>query len=649
MSKRQTTTTSTDTRLLFGPVTDDELRRRTTTTHRKWWTMLRAAADHFADTPPGPALGSSRSLGRDTLWYRQLGEGVGNLAMAWRCSREERYRDAAARNIRFALRLKDWAGDLEQGHLLTGLGLGLDWLWEDLPAGLRKRLVTRLEKQGGAMVAQMRTGEGTGWWHRLYTQNHLWVNANGIAVAAWALRRRAPALRRTVSTWLRDIHRALDITFERLPEDGSFHEMGSYHLYGLRALVMYATGAEWEDGIDRWSHGYLRHAAAFCSHASTPSGRMYSAYGDSERVVWGQASLARLAARYRDGAAQRLAEIRLVRDPADLAPDEEPRCRYFIADRTNETYLGMVWYDVAVKAAPPKQMAALFEDLGLVCGRSGWDARASGFVGKCGPWGGHKIAAQGVEDPTGTSLAHSNPDNLSFFYYCRGQEIIGDADYEMRCRTASHNTIMVEEAGQYGDGVMWPLIYNHWPSVTEYRARQGWTYAACDGSDAYPVESMLKLARRHFIYRGDVLVVADELESFYSNWFRSLLHTYGRLRLREGGATITRGKVKVEVDVIEPSGNYELTTEDRVVIARQGYGHPTEEEARGRRLVVGLKNRKRAERFLVVLRPADVQAAATWEKPDRVCVEVEGERKTFRLSRRPGLRPRTSQVQAATA
>jgi hypothetical protein len=281
-----------------------------------------------------------------------------------------------------------------------------------------------------------------------------------------------------------------------------------------------------------------------------------------------------------------------------------------------------------------------FGDLGLFCSRNSWKSDATVATVKCGPWGGFKIAKQGITMRSETSVGHSNPDVMSIFYCCRGEEIIADADYEMRCRTSSHNTIMVEDAGQHGDGIMWPLIYDKWPSIVEVREEADLRYAACDGTDAYPYETMLRSARRHFIQTGEVLVLVDELESFFANWFRVLFNTYGEVALDSRGAALRCGAVDVRLDVVAPADVARIEVSDRMVIARQGYGHETVEEARGRRITVGLVERQKKVTFLTVLRPVDVEVVATLVEGRRVVVEVDGVRREVVLSDRPGLKPR---------
>jgi hypothetical protein len=547
------------------------------------------------------------------------------------------------RFVGFACALPDWAGDLEQAHLLAGLGLTLDWLWEELDTEARTHLAERLARQAESLMQEYLHGEGRCWWRRLYTQNHLWVNLSGTALAAYALRRRSGAHGTAASEWLRHIHRAFDIVFDRLPEDGSFFEMGSYYLYGLRAMVIYASAAEWEDGIDRWGHGYLRNAPAFLLHTATPDGRSYVAFGNSEPIVSGQATLARLADRYRDPRLQWLAERRILSDPLARNPGDGLHCRYVLPDRLGETCLGLLWYDPSLRAqAPdPDALSAHFPDLGLVSVRSSWSRDASLMVAKCGPWGGHSIARLALTVPREEmSIGHSDPDNMSFHWFSRGVEIISDADYEMRASTASHNTIMVEEAGQHGHGIMWPdFIYNRWPQLLEVSRNGEWLYAAMDGTDAYAVETMLKLARRHFLASGSVLIVADELDTLGSNLYRSLFHTCGRARRTARGASISRHGVAVDLDVLLPE-RPQLRIEPRIVVARQSYGHPTVMERRGTRISVSSGGWRREARFLVVLSPPEVSVRADWSDPAVIRVWRDGSRAEFPLSRKTALAER---------
>ncbi len=163
-------------RLLFGKCSDSDVIERAKGSHRRWFGMIEATARQYASWGPTPKIGNRRVLGRDTLWHRHLGEGTAIFALGFRATESQWYLKQALRFLDKIASLTDWGGDLEQGHLLTGLALFTDWLWDDIDEPAQARACELLGLLAEGVMHQHKTGEGVGWWHRLYTQNHLWVN-----------------------------------------------------------------------------------------------------------------------------------------------------------------------------------------------------------------------------------------------------------------------------------------------------------------------------------------------------------------------------------------------------------------------------------------------------------------------------------------
>ena len=95
-------------RLLFGPLADDDLPARTKGDFKPWWQMVKTVADTYAATDPGPQLCPPLNIGRDTLWYRHVGEGAAQLALAYRATGDKKY-------LKRTAKIGQWIFDTQLG------------------------------------------------------------------------------------------------------------------------------------------------------------------------------------------------------------------------------------------------------------------------------------------------------------------------------------------------------------------------------------------------------------------------------------------------------------------------------------------------------------------------------------------------------
>jgi hypothetical protein len=161
-----------------------ELRHRAMTTHKEMWQQVR---DHIralqADPPPPPA--ELRRAQND------VAIAIAEAAFAYAIDRDPRYLAAARKYMDAAVSYDVWGYasnkpnvDLAAGHLLYGLGVGYDLLYQDLTPAEREKYRNKLAKQARLLAAYYEPKPGRTY---SYSQNHVFIPIAGLGVAAYAL------------------------------------------------------------------------------------------------------------------------------------------------------------------------------------------------------------------------------------------------------------------------------------------------------------------------------------------------------------------------------------------------------------------------------------------------------------------------------
>jgi hypothetical protein len=180
------------------------------------------------------------------------------------------------------------------------------------------------------------------------------------------------------------------------------------------------------------------------------------------------------------------------------------------------SWLNILWYDPTVMATPPDDLPTLhhFDDLDIVIARSGWSGDESMVAFKAGPYLGHTAIQRHDRDLGG---GHVHPDANHVVVFGHGEWQIRDDGYGSKY-TAQHNTLLIDGAGQLGEGGMWfdgaaVQRVKAAPSVTKIVATPHLDHIVGDATRAYPPASGLQRYVRHLLYvKPDVLIVVDDIQ-----------------------------------------------------------------------------------------------------------------------------------------
>lgn len=542
-----------------------ELREAVPTTHASMWKQVRDLADRAVRRGP-PAYRERDASGDEQLWQREVGNTMPVLAMAWLLSGDKQYLDSARQWALASCTYPTWGlnrtdgMDLAAGHQLFGLGLVYDWCYADLGDDARRTIRDTLAKRTAAMFAAAATGQA--WWRRSYLQNHLWVNISGMAVAGFALFDEVPDASRWIALPLDKFQR----TMAALGPDGASHEGVGYWEYGAEYMLKFMDLARSRLGVNLYTNQWWANTARYAKYLSLPRnawtrGNCIVDIADCPRSHWyGPDYILRsLAHEFHDGHAQWLAQQ--VEDAGVAAP--------------GAPWLNLVWFDPTLAPQSPSSLPTLrhFEDMDIVSARSDWSGDESLLVFKCGPFIGHKGVEEFAYDPGG---GHVHPDANHFVLFGAGEWLIRDDGYRSKW-TGQHNTLLVDDRGQLGEGKQWfaatePLAVKARPKILRASSSDALDQLTGDSTEAYPKTLGLQRHVRHLLFlKPEVLLVCDEVVADKPRRLELRFHPESRQATREGNAFVLRGaKAWLRLEPLTASPDVSISAEDLPVQGREG-------------------------------------------------------------------------------
>ena len=424
--------------------------------------------------------------------------------------------------------------DLDAEYFMEGIALGYDWLYDELPEDLRKRLGARIAELCEQLYAASLAGK-TGGGHS-FQQNHYWFAHLSLALGAGALVGDHPQAEEWLA-WAWDRFERIAVTFS---PDGGFHEGPSYWDYSMPTLYIYVDLYEGLSGRKVPGMEGLKGQAAFRMHHILP-GLKESAPLEDSKVHMGisAAWLQRWEAqRYQAPLTQGVAAA--------------------LYSRASSNKLALLWHDpkLAATADALSQVpeAKYYPDIETVFARTSWtrnDATFLAFV--CRPLGGHSYAE--ICDRYGLSgTGHNHPEQGHFFLFAQGEILAGDPGYTYKKETRNHNTILVDGKGQLGDGEMWPHPKPGRAHITSYTHKDGVTVVTGDATSAYPAELGLERFERTVVLAGpELVVIYDQLAAKEPRTFSWLLHHWGETESEADARIVKVNDARLRVQPLLPA------------------------------------------------------------------------------------------------
>lgn len=543
---------------------------------------------------------------------RPIGDNIALFAAAYRFTQNPLYLQKAEEWCLNACGLDVWGiadDDLAAGHILFGMALCYDWLYDDLSDTTLEKIRTALLKHGTAMHSSfINNGRG---WTKKYIQNHGWINLTGLSAAAIAIYDEYPEC----IVWLKDSANFFSYAFTLLPPDGASQEGVGYWSYGIEWLLKYARLARDFTGVDVYKCDWLKNTGYYRLYMSDPEGG-WSAKSLSPKIADAHGFdysgshniLYHLAAEYNNGHFQYLA-------------DKLENTGYNSCDVT-EVWTTLLWYNPKIRATSPIDLdpGKIFEDMGLAALHSGWNPTDSALYFRCGPHLGHHATnALDLLDAKNIGEGHVHPDNNSFILHSGDEVLIRDDGYVKKA-TSGHNTLLINGKGQLGEGGTWfnagnsqPELADAFPRIVKSYLSTAVDYVVADAHEAYHKDYGLTKFRRHFIFlKKDSLVIIDEVEtSKASDLELRFFPQQQTVSETEGGFKVTGGKNILNITSLTDDV---VLTNEKVSVYSDINGNTTS------RQVVNIKKNQAESLFSATA----FNWAPYWDTPPSISMEKDG-------------------------
>ena len=481
--------------------------------------------------PPPPPPAEQRRA------QNEVAMGIAEAAFAYKMEGDPKYLKAAKVYMDAAVSYDVWGysfnkpnTDLAAGHLLYGLGVGYDLLYNDLTPAERDRYRAKLATQGHLMYVYWKTKSDR---TIAYSQNHTFIPMAGLGIAAYAVYGEVPE----AAEWAKEARAIYDRVLETYSHDGYYYEGYEYWIFATPWIVHYLDAQKHVTGEDLFDRPGLRNMYLYAAHSLLPGGQSMFDFGD---VYDGPITRAKKGEDYErshpDG--HFLTNYNVLYDLATEFHDPQTEgvadwMKNDLKQANAEEWWSVVWRDNHLASTPITKLSPWhrFEDADVAFWRSDWSAKATAVAFKCGPPEGHETTALVAKYPDWhLEDGHVHPDVNSFILFAHGKYLTGDSGYAGTPKTVEHNTLLVDGHGQGAEGThdVWggiPYAQLNRARLTSVRADANGFEFTGEGAPVYAKSVGLTKYQRTLRYTAGRLTVTDSIETSEPRAFTELLHS----------------------------------------------------------------------------------------------------------------------------
>jgi len=366
--------------------TDQELDALRTKAHgplKAWWKEQLQHLRALQALPPAPPAEKRRA-------QNDVAFAIAEAAFAYKMEGDPRYLVAAKTYMDAAVSYDVWGYsfskpnvDLAAGHLLYGMGVAYDLLYNDLTPAEREKYRNKIALQARLLYQFFAPRPGRSW---AYSQNHTFIPMAGLGVAAYAVYGEVPEAKQWAAL-ARAIYSKVLATYSK---DGYYYEGFEYWIFSTPWIIHYLDAQKHATGEDLFDQSGLKKTYLYAAHSLTPGGQMIFDFGD---VFAGPITRAKTGDDYErshpDGHFE--SNYNLLYDLASRYNDSDIQG---VADwmkgmghTGQEEWWTLAWRKLDLKSTPIEKIDPWyhFTDHDVVFWRSGWDAHATAIAFKCGP------------------------------------------------------------------------------------------------------------------------------------------------------------------------------------------------------------------------------------------------------------------------
>jgi len=481
--------------------------------------------EEYSEASVPPAIDEVEFPTNATDGQRQGYWRMPTIAMHYLMTGDEGAFERAVGFLELLLELDAWeeGGERNSGmssaNMLMGAALVYDWLYHDLDEEFRERMRLKIREMARHQYygGHLRMTSTANYWQRDPQNNHRWKRTTGLALAAFVTYTGDPA-----ENYL--IHRAAEdvaLIARWLPMDGSSHESAGYQVFGGSHLILGLQAADHCLGTDFLGLDYFKYAGYFRLLAMTSDLSNPLPFGDDAQGGFGS------YANFYFLAAQRHAQNEVM-----------GRLREWLALNPTSAWIGwlsLLWDDPDLGREPPENFPRIgyFPDVGSTYFHDSWERDGVSGLFRCGPLGGYALNDFRLQ-PDGSvvwvNVAHDDPDANSFILAVGNTIVAQTSGYSYLKHSANHNTILVNNMGQFvrgrdGSPMMWSqpadedmsrMAYTtgwlHQRAITGIEGESAGAYPAFDdGENRRP--ALDRYRRSFFWVEGDYVLILDDIRA----------------------------------------------------------------------------------------------------------------------------------------
>ena len=240
--------------------TGEELDRLRIAAHgpqKIWWQQQLKNLRALQGPPPAPPAEKRRA-------QNDVAFAIAEAAFAYKMEGDPRYLAAAKQYMDAAVSYDIWGYsfskpnvDLAAGHLLYGMGVGYDLLYNDLTPAEREKYRNKIAKQGHLLYEYFAPRSGRSW---AYSQNHTFIPMAGLGIAAYAVYGEVPEAKQWAALARAIYSRVLAI----YSKDGYYYEGFEYWIFATPWIIHYLDAQKHAVGEDLFDQPGLKENISIC-------------------------------------------------------------------------------------------------------------------------------------------------------------------------------------------------------------------------------------------------------------------------------------------------------------------------------------------------------------------------------------------------
>lgn len=556
---------------------------------------------------------------------RRVGNSILELAIIYWIDNDRFTKDYLKNWCEQAIQIEKWGdnNDLDISHLLFALSIVYDWHRNKFDKEFQSKLKTFIYDHAKYQYEHAVKTQN-GWWGGSYWQNHCWINYTSILASGMALSDDYEEALEWIAFAKNKIEKVLTV----FSTDGSNHEGLNYSVYGNIWLVRALTLLEVFDKNIFSKSDYLRNYYKFYKAFSVDDKlKTFFDTGDSPQSAWFNPCEIFLKLYY------------------VYKLDEYKDLYLFYLDKYENIKPGLfstvygLLENAKLKDTGTSKEPYFSEDLGLfIDKRIEKGEVVASLLFKSGIPGGRTAHSISSKNPIyHMNRGHEHPDQNHFIVWNKNGFLVSDTGYTNKKLTIDHNSLLINDIGQLGEGEMWfgdGAVNKKAFSEKVGLSKEG-IYSSADVSivdaDAaafYPDSVGLRKFERTMVWvKPLVFIVFDTIETVKPEDLKLIFHSNFPINSPNRGEFLFKDKISTVgklISLYPRESNVSVSKHDIV-------SHPKGEiQTVGEKISINKKMQDNHEDFLTLIFPDNKKEAYTYgEEKDHYQVGVHDDRESF--------------------